>query len=279
MGNDGMRILMVGDVCGKTGRCMAAKILPAARSRLAIDWIIANGENTTNGTGLAPRHAQALLAAGVDVLTTGNHLFARPDWPDVVARPQVLRPHNLGGDAAPGKGWGIFSKPGTGSLAVINLAGRVFMDPADCPFRWADQLLARIGGGIPVVVDIHAEATSEKLAMASYLAGRAALVAGTHTHVQTSDARLLPGGTAAISDLGMTGPDDGILGVDRETVLQRFRLGFSGRFQGAAGPGRLEGVLVILDQTGQPQAIRAVRLFEAGWEKDLEVLAAAMGQA
>lgn len=260
-----MRVLMIGDIYGAPGRAMVARLVPALRARHRLDWVIANGENATGGAGLSPHHRDRLLAAGIDLLTGGNHLFARPDWPATVGGAgRALRPHNLGGDALPGKGWAVLEHPQRPPLAVLNLEGRIFLDPADCPFRWADALLARLPAGVPVVVDFHAEATSEKLALAWYLDGRVAFVAGTHTHVQTSDERILPGGTGVITDLGMTGPRDGILGVARETVIGRFRNGFSERFQPADGPSVLEGVLVEIGaEDGRTRTITRLRLQEA----------------
>ncbi len=260
-----MRILMIGDIYGAPGRALAIRLVPVLRARHGIDWVIANGENATGGTGLSPHHRDKLLAAGIDLLTGGNHLFARPDWPATVGGAgRALRPHNLGGDGLPGKGWAVLEQPERPPLAVINLEGRVFLEPADCPFRWADTLLTRLPAAVPVVVDFHAEATSEKIALAWHLDGRVAFVAGTHTHVQTSDERILPGGTGVITDLGMTGPRDGILGVHREIVLGRFRNGFSERFQAAEGPSVLEGVLFeISSDDGRTRSIRRLRLQDA----------------
>jgi len=266
-----MRLLILGDICGGTGLRLVKERLALLRERWALDWVVANAENTSGGTGLSVKHRDQLLQHGVDLITGGNHFFARPDWPEMVGgSPRVLRPHNLGGDEAPGRGWAVLEAPGKPPLAVVNLAGRVFMDPADCPFRWADTLLTRVPAGVPVIVDLHAEATSEKIALAHYLDGRAALVVGTHTHVQTSDERILAGGTGALTDLGMTGPADGVLGIDRETVVGRFVKGWSERFTAAEGPGVLEGLAADLDGTGKPTALARVRLREgeepeAGW--------------
>lgn len=254
---------MIGDVYGKTGRRMIEKILPGLRSTLKCDWVIANAENATGGTGVSSRHRNRMAECGVDLFTSGNHLFGRPDWPEVVsAGVPVLRPHNLGGDDSPGKGWAVLEKAGREPLGVINLAGRVFMEPASCPFRWAKTLIQRCGAGISIVLDFHAEATSEKIALAWHLDGLITFVAGTHTHVQTSDERILPGGTGAITDLGMTGAVNGVLGVDRETVLSRFLAGFSDRFSCAEGAGVLEGVLVETGPEGKTRTVSRIRVQE-----------------
>ncbi len=258
-----MNVLMIGDIYGSAGRRLVAALVPRLRVEHRVDWVIANGENATGGVGLSPRHRDQILAAGVDLLTGGNHIFARPDWAAAVTGPaRLLRPQNIGGEALPGRGWFILTAPDRPSLGVINLAGRVFMEPADCPFQWADTLLSRLPADLPVVVDFHAEATSEKIALAWHLDGRAAFVAGTHTHVQTADERILPGGTGAITDLGMTGPRDGILGVERGIVLSRFRNGFSDRFQPAPGPAVLEGVLIEVAGPGCTRSVRRLRYQE-----------------
>ncbi len=259
-----MRVLILGDIYGKPGRRAACELAGALRTRWSADWVIANGENATAGAGLSARHRNGLLAAGIDLLTSGNHIFARPDWADLLKGDdgKVLRPHNLGGDALPGKGWAVLGAGTPLALGVINLAGRVFMEPGECPFRTADRLLEKLPPGIPVLVDIHAEATSEKIALGWYLDGRAVAVVGSHTHVQTSDERILPGGTAYITDLGMTGPRDGVLGVDRQLVVDRFCRGFGDKFRPALGEVVLEGVVIEIGSDGKAVSIR--RLREAG---------------
>jgi len=256
-----MKILMIGDICGALGRRMVATGLQNLRNKFNPDWVIANGENATGGIGLSPRHRDQILKWGVDVITGGNHNFSRPDWRELFAdSSRALRPHNLGGDDLPGKGWTMVESAGKPPLAIVNLSGRIFMEPADCPFRWADTLLKRFPPAVAVVVDFHAEATSEKIAMAWHLDGKVAFVAGTHTHVQTSDERILPGGTGTITDLGMTGPRDGILGVSRQIVIGRFLNGYSERFQSAAGAGVLEGVLIELGNDNRVVSITRIRV-------------------
>lgn len=256
-----MKILIIGDIYGKSGREALAQFLPELKLEFAPDLVIANGENVTAGNGLSLRHAKFLKETGVDIITTGNHLFARLDWPDLMQKNDaVLRPHNLGAIDAPGSGVRIFNKSESGrQICVINLAGRIFMDKGRCPFRTADELLKDLPADIPIVVDFHAEATSEKLAMFWYLAGRVSAVVGTHTHVQTSDERILPGQTAVISDLGMTGSRDGILGVDRNTIIGRFVNGFSDKFLCSAGPQKIEGVVVELNAGGKAEKIERFR--------------------
>jgi hypothetical protein len=257
-----MKILFIGDVYGQTGRDMIRKFLPAFRRDQEADWVIANGENTSGGRGISLKHRDLLFHSGVDVITTGNHVFARPDWPTVLGgEARILRPQNLGGLGIPGRGK-LLLEAGAKSLAVINLAGRVFMDKAECPFSWADRLLAELPPHVPTVLDFHAEATSEKISLAWHLDGRISFMAGTHTHVQTSDERILPRGTGAITDLGMTGPRDGVLGVKRELILHRFRHGYSDRFATAEGPGVMEGVAVLLDEQGKTSSVTRFRLQE-----------------
>lgn len=258
-----VKVLVIGDIYGQTGRDMIQKTLPDLRERLKPDWVVANGENVSGGRGLSKKHRAFLHAHGVDVITSGNHIFARDDWPQLLDKDSmVLRPHNIRGDEIPGKGWIVLDFPEKPPLIVLNLIGRVFMDPAECPFQWADKLLERVPPGIPVILDFHAEATSEKIALSYYLDGRISFMAGTHTHVQTSDDRILPGGTGTISDIGMTGPQTGVLGVQRETVVQRFLHGYSDRFSCADGPGVLEGVLVELAESGRTQEIKRIRIHE-----------------
>ncbi|GAB4272138.1 MAG: TIGR00282 family metallophosphoesterase [Candidatus Rifleibacteriota bacterium] len=245
-----MNILMIGDIYGKTGREALKKFLPGLRAKYKPDWIIANGENVTAGNGISLKHAKKIEEAGVDIITTGNHLFARLDWKTLLEKnPSVLRPENLGGPNAPGSGMRVFEKNGTPDLklVVINIAGRVFMERARCPFETVETLLKKAPSGIPIVVDFHAEATSEKLAMSWFLAGKVAAVVGTHTHVQTSDERILTAGTAVITDLGMTGSRDGILGVDRATIIGRFVKGYSEKFLCGGEPHKIEGVFVKTD--------------------------------
>lgn len=260
-----MKIVMIGDIYGKTGRDTLTRLLPGLIERFQPDWVIANGENTTAGNGLSAKHAQSIKNCGVDIITTGNHIFARLDWPEVLEKNQfILRPHNLVASSAPGSGCRIFNKGSLPPVAIMNIAGRVFMEQAECPFKTFDELYATLPEKTVVIVDFHAEATSEKLAFFWYVNGRASIAAGTHTHVQTSDERILPGGgTAVITDLGMTGSRDGIIGVDRETITGRFIRGYSEKFVCAPSPGKLEGFFVELGEGGRAVAIERFRILEA----------------
>jgi len=241
---------MIGDIIGKPGRQTLARLLPQLRSEFNIDLVTANAENTAGGFGLTPKTARNLLDAGVDVMTSGNHIWDKKDILPHMDELPLLRPANYYG--APGRGWMMH-----GDVMVLNLQGRVFMPPIDCPFREADKRLAEAEtelGRSPrvVLVDFHAEATSEKQGLGWYLDGRVSAVVGTHTHVGTADARVLPGGTAYVSDLGMTGPMDSVIGTETAPVLERFRTGLPQRFKPADGPCVLNSVLIDIDpETGQ----------------------------
>ncbi len=255
-----MRILFVGDVHGRPGRRLVARRVPTLRRELGVDFVVANAENSAGGVGLTPQTASELFEAGVDVLTGGNHTWAKQEAYGLLdSDPRVVRPANYP-PGAPGQGSTVVRR-GHLSLAVLNLQGRVFMDPLDDPFRIARVEAQRLRQLTPfVLVDFHAEATSEKVAMGYYLDGLVTVVVGTHTHVQTADERILPGGTAYITDVGMTGPRDGVIGVDREAILQRFLTQLPVRFEVARGPGQLSAVLV--EANAQGQATRIQRIYE-----------------
>ena len=248
-----MRILFLGDIVGRPGRAAVKKRLAALRADCAADVVLANGENASGGIGLSAKNARELLHLGIDALTGGNHTFKCPDLhPLLDAEPRLLRPANLP-PGAPGAGLRVLRLPGLAPLAVLNLQGRTFMAPADCPFRTADALLAALAESDPdvrcIVADFHAEATSEKQALGWHLDGRVSAVLGTHTHVQTSDARVLPGGTAYLTDLGMCGPRDGCLGMKRAPILRLFLTGLPARFEPATGPCVLQGACFELDES------------------------------
>ncbi len=250
-----MKVLMVGDVVGKLGRRALAQLLPHLRRQHAIDLVIANGENAAGGKGLTVATAQELLAAGVDVITSGNHIWEYREIYPLLEEEHypLLRPHNYP-QGAPGRG--LWVRDG---VAVINLQGRVFMPhDVECPFRTADRLLAELKGARIIVVDMHAEATSEKVALGWYLDGRVTAVLGTHTHVPTADARILPKGTAYVSDVGMTGPRDSVIGMDIGAVVERFLTQLPTRLSPVErGPAVLNAVLVEADEaTGRALSIR-----------------------
>ncbi len=239
-----MLILAVGDMIGKPGREAASELLPGLRRQYGLDLVIANAENTAGGLGLTSTIAKELLNAGVDVLTSGNHIWAQKEIiPYLDGEMPILRPLNypLG---VPGKGYVVNNQ-----AMVVNLIGRTFMGDFDCPFRVMDKLLAELKRKPPVIiVDFHAEATSEKVAMGRYLDGRVSAVLGTHTHVGTIDAQLLPGGTAYVTDIGMTGPIDSIIGDDTEAVLQRFLTAIPYRLSVGKGKTVFNAVLVGVDE-------------------------------
>lgn len=253
-----MRILFVGDVHGRPGRRAVTRRVPALRRELGVDFVVANAENSAGGVGLTPQTASELFEAGVDVLTGGNHTWAKREaYALLESDPRLVRPANYP-PGVPGQGSTVVRRGGL-SLAVLNLQGRVFMDPLDDPFRVARAEADRLRQRTPfVLVDFHAEATSEKVAMGYYLDGRVTAVVGTHTHVQTADERVLPGGTAYITDVGMTGPRDGVIGVDRQAILQRFLTQLPVRFEVASGPVQLSAVLVEADAEGRATSIRRI---------------------
>ena len=239
-----MLILAVGDIIGKPGRQAMQELLPGLRQQYRLDLVIANAENTAGGLGLTPATAKEVLDAGVDVLTSGNHIWAQKEIiPYLDGEMPILRPLNYP-PGVPGRGYIINSQ-----VMVVNLIGRTFMGNFDCPFRAMDQLLAEVKHEPPVIiVDFHAEATSEKVAMGRYLDGRVSAVLGTHTHVGTIDAQLLPQGTAYVTDIGMTGPIDSVIGDDTEAVLQRFLTIMPHRLSVGKGKAIFNAVLVSVDE-------------------------------
>jgi metallophosphoesterase (TIGR00282 family) len=256
-----MNILMVGDVFGESGRAAVAKHLPRLRQQHAIDFCVVNIENAANGFGVTPLIAKQALEQGADVLTSGNHIWDKKEIVEYISKENLLlRPANFPA-GTPGSGF-ITLKAGPHRVAVLNLMGRVFMNPIDCPFRKADELVPELRKETPIIlVDMHAEATSESVAMGWHLDGRVSAVVGTHRHVQTADERVLPGGTAYITDLGMTGPTDGVIGVDRDLILQRFINQMPVRFEPAKGPAALHGVVIVVDpETGRASDIRRLRV-------------------
>ncbi|MCI8623034.1 MAG: YmdB family metallophosphoesterase [Provencibacterium sp.] len=224
-----MRVMMIGDVVGPAGVACVKKMLPRFKRENQIDFVVANGENSAQGNGILPQSADALWDAGCDVLTTGNHALRRREiFPYLESHDWVLRPANYHPDA-PGRGFTILDRPPY-QVLVINLQGTVYLDSLRCPFQTADEILRQSNTRF-CLVDFHAEATSEKLCMGYYLDGRVSLVAGTHTHVPTADARILPGGTGYITDLGMCGGQNSVLGVKKELALHRMRTHLPTRFE------------------------------------------------
>ena len=257
-----MRVLFVGDVVGRPGRDAVEALQPGLRDRLEVDACVVNGENIANGIGITPRLADRLLAAGADAITLGNHAWRREEiGPYLVTSPAVIRPANFQA-GAPGRGLTVVTARDGTRVAVMNLLGTLFLDPAHSMWEVVDELVDQAKAEADVVVvDVHAEATSEKVALASWLDGRVTAVLGTHTHVQTSDARVLPGGTAALTDVGMTGPHDSVIGVQTELAIRRMRTGMPVRFETASSGVRLEGALITCDPgTGRASAIEPVRV-------------------
>jgi metallophosphoesterase (TIGR00282 family) len=256
-----MKVLFLGDVVGKPGRRAIRLLLPRLIDRERLDFVIANCENAANGAGVDPKSVQELLDAGVDILTSGNHVWRRKEIVEFIERDQrLLRPANFP-PGAPGRGWTVCEVASGTPIAVLNLIGRVYMDAVDCPFRVAEELLPKLKSRAhAVVVDMHGEATSEKGAMGWFLAGKVSAVLGSHTHVQTADDRVLPGGTAYVTDVGMCGPTDSVIGVEKELVLRRFITCMPVKFEVASGPVVVQGAFVEIDpQTGQALGIRRLQ--------------------
>lgn len=256
-----MNLLLVGDVVGSPGRKALRETLPDLVAEHAIDLVIVNAENTAGGFGITEKVAGQLFAAGAHVLTSGNHIWdKRESLPFIDQESRLLRPANYP-EGVPGSGSGIFVTPSGAKVAVLNLAGRVFMPALDCPFRYADRHLEELRRETPVVlVDFHAEATSEKIAMGHYLDGRVSALIGTHTHVQTADERILPGGTAYLTDAGMTGPRDSVIGTEPSIVIGRFLSQMPARFEIAKGPWQFDAVLISVDEkTGKALRIERIR--------------------
>ncbi len=258
---------MIGDLIGKPGRVAVERVLPELRERRGIDFVTANGENVAGGMGLTVSTAEAMLASGVDVITSGNHIWDKREiYPYLESSERVLRPLNYGTAGVPGRGWGSFHALDGSDIAVINLQGRTFMQPIENPFTDADRLLDEASEPLPPirVVDFHCELTSEKNALGLYLDGRVSAVVGTHTHIVTGDERILPKGTAYLTDVGMTGPVWSVIGFDPATVLPRFINALPTRFEVGDGPVVFNASQIDIDRaTGKALAIERIqRLIE-----------------
>ena len=253
-----LNILLIGDVIGSGGVRFLRSRLPAFKRARAVDLAIVNGENAADGNGITPDAMDDLFAAGADVITTGNHVFRRREILDALdSEPYLLRPANYP-PGAPGKGWCIYDL-GRVQVCVANLMGTAYLDSLDCPFRAADRILAETRDAAVHIFDFHAEATGEKRAMGFYLDGRAAIVCGTHTHVQTADACILPGGIGYLTDLGMTGAIDSVLGVKPELVIAKLKQKLPVRFEAASGPMMMNGALFAVDPaTGRAQSVERI---------------------
>ncbi len=258
---DNLRLLFIGDIVGKPGRSAVKTLLPGLIDKLKIDFIIANGENAAGGFGITEKVAKELFQQRIHVLTTGNHVWDKKEDISYIAKePHILRPFNYP-PGVPGQGSIIYELNGL-KIGVINLAGRVFMTPVDCPFRTGLAEVERISEITKIIiVDIHAEATSEKIALGYYLDGKVSAVIGTHTHVQTADERILPGGTAYITDVGMTGPLDSIIGIEVPQIIERFLYQMPKKFEVAKGRTVFSAVVVDVNtKTGLARSIQRLYL-------------------
>lgn len=240
-----LRVLFLGDVIGKPGRQAVRTFIRGFNA----DFIIINGENLAGGIGITPQVAEEMLSCGVDAITTGNHVWKKKEMiPFLMGESRVLRPLNYPA-GTPGFGHTVVTKNGK-KLCIVNLEGRVFMAPLDCPFRAMDNLFSELNDSIPIVVDFHAEATSEKIALGWYLDGKVAAVLGTHTHVQTADEKILPKGTGYITDAGMTGPADSVIGMEKSVVLRKFVTQLPQRFEVGREDIEVQGVLLTIGGIG-----------------------------
>jgi 2',3'-cyclic-nucleotide 2'-phosphodiesterase len=252
-----MRVLFLGDIVGKPGRDAVCEHLPLLRQEYTPELIIANGENAAAGFGITEAIVRTLLEQGVDVITTGNHVWAKTEELEVLdTEPRLLRPANYPLET-PGRGYGIFRTKQGNLIGVANLMGRALMAPLDDPFRTVDEIITLVHQQTPLLfVDFHAEATSEKVAFGWHCAGRVSAVIGTHTHVPTADEKILPGGTAYLTDAGMCGPEHSVIGMEIASSLARFRTGMPHRFRVAEGSASVNGVVVDLD----PSSGKALRI-------------------
>jgi len=255
-----LKILFIGDIVGRAGRRAIAERLPALVDRYSADLVVANGENAAAGFGLTLEVAKELFDLGIDVLTSGNHIWDKKEIIDhLETHPRILRPGNYP-PALPGRGSGLYSTASGVEVGIVNLEGRVFMNNLDCPFRAADELVAELRKRTPIIlVDFHAEATSEKMALGYYLDGRVSAVVGTHTHVQTADERILPRGTAYLSDAGMTGSRDTVIGIRKELAIEKFLTQIPVRFEVGKKNPMICGVVVsVEEESGRANAVERI---------------------
>jgi 2',3'-cyclic-nucleotide 2'-phosphodiesterase len=272
-----MKLLFLGDIVGRPGRDLIRRHVRALAARHQADLVIANGENAAGGVGITRENMLEILSAGVDVITTGNHVWDKRETLEfIVNEPRLLRPANYP-DGTPGAGSCVVAAKNGVKVGVINVMGRVFLNAIDDPFRVAEREIAKVRGeGAQVLfVDMHAETTSEKIALSYYLDGMVAAVIGTHTHVQTADERILPGGTACLTDAGMTGPHDGVIGIEKAAIIARFVSGLPARFETASGDLRLHGVSIAVDEAGRATAIERIGLTEAQLKEITDTVSAA----
>lgn len=271
--NDWFRVVFIGDVTGKYGRRFMAKVLPLIKIKFAPDVVIANGENSAGGLGIIPKTASEMFRAGVDIISTGNHVWDKKEGVKLLAEEgRILRPLNFP-PAAPGKGDVVFESEAKGKILIVNLQGRVFMEPVvDNPFLIMDAFLKEREGEYKVILlDFHAEATAEKQAMGFFLDGRVSAVLGTHTHVQTTDLRILAQGTAYQTDVGMAGPLDSVIGMRRGPVIKKFLTGINQKFEVARGNLILDMTIVDIDpETGKAVHAELHRIYNSTYEEQLD---------
>jgi len=256
-----MKVLFLGDIVGKPGRKILAEKLGRLKEKEEIDVAIANAENAAGGSGLIPKIAEELFDVGLDILTSGDHIWKKRDIYDVLnTSNRVIRPLNYP-EGSPGSGSTVVDIQGVGKIGVINLIGRVFMDAVDCPFKAVEKEVKKIREETSVIiVDIHAEATSEKVAMGWFLDGKVSAVIGTHTHIQTADEKILPNGTAYLTDCGMTGPYESVIGREVDSILRRFVTQLPTRFEVATGGVEIHGAVVDIDEkTGKAKSIKRIQ--------------------
>jgi metallophosphoesterase (TIGR00282 family) len=257
-----MKILFIGDIIGRIGRVTTRAVLPNIVSRYKIDVVIGNGENVAGGFGITESTAFELFTSGVQIITTGNHVWDKKELIDYISRePRIIRPLNFP-PGGPGAGSYVLNLPGNQKLAILNVAGRVFMQNIDCPFRTAQSEIERLRAITPnILIDFHAEATSEKIAFAHYMDGKVSAVVGTHTHVQTADETILPCGTAYITDVGMTGPVNSVIGINKDQIITKFLTQMPCRFEVASGQAILSAVVIGIDpQHGRASAIQRLQV-------------------
>lgn len=256
-----MKVLFIADIMGRAGRGAVTRALPELKTKEQLDLVIANGENAAGGMGLTPNIARDLFHLGIDVLTMGNHTWDKKEILDIIDDESIVRPANYA-PGVPGRGARLVTTTSGFKVGILNLLGRVFMPPSDCPFRAADKVIQELKKETPVIiVDMHAEATSEKVAMGWYLDGKVSAVIGTHTHVQTADEKVLPEGTAFITDVGMTGPFDSVIGIKKEIILQRFLLQVPVRFAVSEKDIWFNGALLEIDEkSGKATSIQRLQI-------------------
>lgn len=257
-----MKLLFIGDIVGKIGRLTTKSLLPSVASKYKVDLVITNGENAAGGFGITDKIVSELFSYGIHVITTGNHVWDKKEFiPHISKEDRVLRPLNYP-PGVPGFGSLLYTIRDNIKVAIVNLSGRVFMTNIDCPFRIGKEMVERLHDETKIIIiDFHAEATSEKIAFAHYMDGKVSAVIGTHTHVQTADDKILPGGTAYITDVGMTGPADSVIGIEKEQIIQRFLTNMPMRFETAKGEGIFSAVVIETDEkTGLSSAIQRLQL-------------------